>query len=107
MRLRAASMSATVGLVRVAIVLLDLEYLFHDLPNRRQRVELTALHLCEQPAELGVVGDRVLEMRLRTGARHGEHLAGEVVGSTALEQAVLLEVPAMGFDLLPQLLDPL
>src|SRR3954453_12124356 len=60
-RSRASSMSRTVGAVFVA----NSEHLFHDLAHRGQRIQLAPLHLVEQPSQLGVVGDRVLEVRLR------------------------------------------
>src|SRR3954451_22217291 len=87
MRARAASMSVSCG----AVVLVNVEHLLHDLANRRERVELTALDLVEQPAQLLVVLNRTHQMRLCPGRRDGEHLAGQVAPSPRLELAGLLE----------------
>src|SRR5919106_801302 len=104
-RARAASMSASVGAVRVAIGPHP-EYLLHDLTNRGERIELTPLHLAEQPPQLGVLGDGVFEMGLRPRARHGEDLAGEVARPPLGERAALLQMTPMAGDPLPQLVDP-
>src|SRR5688500_1227180 len=53
-RARAASSSLSVGAVRVA----NAVDLVQDLTHGRERVELPALHLVQQPPQLGVVGDR-------------------------------------------------
>src|SRR2546425_239277 len=63
---------------------------------------LATLHLVQQPPELGVVGDGVLEMRLRTRGRDGEHLAREVAPPPRVQLAALLEKVPMRLDLLPQ-----
>ena len=91
-RARAASMSASVGPVRIAIRL-NSEYLLEDLANRRERIELPALHLTEQAGELGIVGDGLLEVRLGPRARDCEDLAREVVRTPFREQPVLLQMP--------------
>ena len=61
--------------VAIAVLLANVEHLLHDLANGRQRVELAALHLVEQPPQLGVAGDRLLEMRLRACRGDREDLA--------------------------------
>src|SRR5215471_4965539 len=73
-RSRASSMSRNVGAVCVA----NPEHLLHDLAHRGQRIELAPLHLVEQPPQLGIVRDGVLEMSLRTRRRDREHLARQV-----------------------------
>src|SRR5919197_3645069 len=90
-RRRAASMSASVGTVPVA----NAEHLLHDLANGGQRVELAALHFGQEPSQLRVALDRVLEVRLRPRRRDSEHLAGEVLPPPLLEQALVLEVRPM------------
>src|SRR5918999_2465260 len=105
-RARAASMSASVGAVRVAIGLHP-EYLLHDLTNRRERIELAPLHLAEQPPQLGVLGDGVFEMSLGPGARHGEDLAREVARPPLGEGPARLQMTPVPGDPLPQLVDPL
>src|SRR5262249_59570010 len=96
-------MSACVGAVLVA----KPEDLFHYLPNRRQRIELPALHRVEDPLELGVALDGTLEVSLRPARRYGEHLTREMLPPPFLEQAVRLEVRAVFRDLLPQRVDVL
>ena len=54
----AASLSIGAGVI-------DPEHALHDLPHGRERIELAALHLVEQPAQLRIVGDRLLEVDLR------------------------------------------
>src|SRR5687768_7097208 len=76
MRVRAASMSARPGIVSIAMFV-HFEYLLHDLPNRGQRVELTALNLVQKASQLGIVGDGLLQVSLRAGARDGEDLRSE------------------------------
>src|SRR5919201_2599405 len=49
-RARAASMSARVGVRRS--VAIDAKHPLHDLSDRRQRVDLSALHLVEETLEL-------------------------------------------------------
>src|SRR5215210_473895 len=61
-RSRASVMSPTLGAVFVA----NAKHLLHDLADSGQRIELASLHLVEQPPQLGIVGDRVLEVQLRT-----------------------------------------
>src|SRR5712691_13206840 len=78
-----------------------LEHLLHDLADRGQRVELAALHLVEQPAQLGVVGNGVLQMRLRPRRRNCEHLAGQVAPPPRLQLVVLLKEAPMSLQLLP------
>src|SRR6478672_283747 len=95
---RAASISVRVGpVVSVAISRLrlagarlksgigrDVENLLHDLSNRGQRVELSALNLVEQPTQLGVPGDRLLEMHLGACGRDRKHLACEILSPPLL-----------------------
>src|SRR5918994_779397 len=117
-RRRASSMSASFWAVSVFIAKfagarlksgtgIDSEYLFKYLLHRRQRVELAALHLVEQAPQLGIVGDRPLQVRLRTRRGHREHLTGEVLAAPLVQQPVRLEVRAVLGDLVPELLDPL
>src|SRR5712691_10170210 len=80
-RRRAAWMSASLGPVLVA----NPEHPLHDLSHGGERVELAPLHLVQQPAQLGVVRDPVLEVRLRPRRGDREHLAGEVPAPPLLE----------------------
>src|SRR3954454_17475706 len=57
-RVRAASMSASVGAVAVA----NAEHLLQDLTHRRERVELPGLHVLEEPAELRILLHLLLEV---------------------------------------------
>src|SRR6266700_1960881 len=75
MRPRASSMSASVG---AALTWLNPEHLLEDLTNRRQRVELAALHLVEQPAQLGLVSNGGFDVPARTNRSDGEHLLSEI-----------------------------
>src|SRR5919106_6183191 len=98
-RSRAVSMSASVGTS-------NLEHLLHDLADGRERIELAALHLVEQPLELRVPGHRRLEVRLGSARRDGEDLASEVPAPPLLE-AGLRQLVAMCLQRLPQLGDVL
>src|SRR6187549_2837524 len=100
-RARASSTSRRLG----AVPVFNLEHLLHDLANGRQRVELTPLHLVEQPPQLGIILHRTLEMRLRPRRRDGEHLAGEVAPPPLVEPAVRDEELAVPLDLAPHLRD--
>src|SRR3954465_2748950 len=80
-RARAASMSVSCG----AVVLVNVEHLLHDLANGRERVELAALDLVEQPAELLVVRNRTHQMCLCPGRSDSEHLACQVPPAARLE----------------------
>src|SRR5688572_14730540 len=105
-RRRCASwISASVGAVSVAIP--HPEYPLHDLTDRREGIELAPLDLAEQPAQLVVLGDGLLEARLGACARDREHLAGEVARAPLRERPGLLEMNAVGVDLAPELLDAL
>src|SRR5919205_182935 len=103
MRRRASWMSLRLGSVRVA----NPEHLLKYLSHRRERVELSSLHLVEQAPQLGIVRHRRLEMLLRARRGDREHLAGEVAAPPRVELARLLEVRPVRFDLLPQLADAL
>src|SRR4029077_10947180 len=94
-RARAASMSGSVGAVSVAA---NSEHLLQDLTNCAQGVELAPLHRVEQPAQLRIVRDSVLEMPLCARGCDGEDLAGEIASPPLLELPRLLEVRAMRFD---------
>ena len=96
-------MSASVG----AVLVVNLEHLLHDLANRGQWVELTSLNLVEQPPELGVVADGVLQVGLCPRRGDREHLAREVPPAPLLEAAVLLQERPVPLDLVPQLVDVL
>src|SRR5947208_6250699 len=100
-RSRARSLSGSPGAVAVAIV--NPEHLLEYLSHRRQRVELTCLHLGEQPSQLGVVRDRLLEVPARPARRNREDLAREIRAAPLLELPALLEERTMLLDLLPQL----
>ena len=63
-----------------------MEHLVNDLSNRGERVELPALNLVEQPAQLWIAGDGPLEMRLRTGGGDREHLAREILAPPLVQQ---------------------
>src|ERR1700754_5121946 len=103
MRPRASWMSASVGPVSVV---LNLEHPLQYLPHGGERVELAALDLVEEPPELGIVGHRLLQVRLRPCRGDREDLAREVPPPALVEQPVGLEVSAVLGDLLPELLDP-
>src|SRR5439155_2449111 len=90
-RSRAASTSARVGAVLVAKVENLLEYLIHG----RERVELAALHLVEQPPQLRIPADGALQVPLRPQARNREHLVREVAAAPLLEPPVLREPRAV------------
>src|SRR5436305_4115624 len=72
-RSRAASMSASVGVVVVA----NAKDLFEDLTNRGQRVELSCLYLVEEPEQLGALLHRFLQMTSCPRRRDLEHLGSE------------------------------
>src|SRR3954469_13014601 len=94
-RARASWISLSPG----AVFVFKLEHLLHDLSDRAQRVQLAALHLVEQAPQLFVVGDRALQVGLRARRGDGEHLAGEILPTPLLEQALGLEVAAVLLDL--------
>src|SRR5580765_4529898 len=94
-RARASWISLTPG----AVFVFKLEHLLHDLPDRAQRVQLAALDLVEQAAQLFVAGNGLLQMRLRARRGDREHLAGEVLPPPLLEQALGLEIGAVLLDL--------
>src|SRR3954453_17337598 len=100
-RSRARSISGRPGAVAVAIV--DPEHLVEYLLYGRERVELPCLHLGEQPPQLRVVGDRLLEVAVRPAGGDGEDLAREIRPAPLLELPALLEERPMLLDLLPQL----
>src|SRR5919204_5017868 len=116
-RARAASMSASVGAVAVAMTLIagarlksgtgEPEDLVHDLSYGGERVELAALDLVQQPPKLRVVADRFLQVGLRPRRRDREDLAGEVAPPPLLQLARVLEVRFVRLDLGPQLVDVL
>src|SRR6266536_209220 len=99
-RARACSISGRPGAVAVVA---NPEHLLQYLPHRAERIEPALLHLVEQPPQLGVVGDRVLEVLLRPAGGDGEDLAREVPPTPLVEPARFLEVGAVRRDLLPQL----
>src|SRR4030095_10231535 len=101
MRARASSTSRRLG----AVPVFNLENLLHDLPNRRQWVELAPLHLVEQPPQLGIILHRALEVRLRPRRRDREDLACEVAPPPLVEPAVRDEELAVPLDLVPHLRD--
>src|SRR5213078_3811905 len=103
-RCRASWTSAGVGAVRSVA---KVEHLLHYLPHRRQRIQLAPLDLVEQAAQLRVVGDGPLQMRLGATRRDREHFAGEVLAPPLLEPAVLFQVRAVLLDLRPELRDVL
>src|SRR5436305_11554909 len=81
-RLRAASISGSVGAVSVTA---NSEHLLQDLTDRAQRVELAALNGVEHALQLGVACDHLLQMLLRAGRCNGEDLAGEIAPSPLFE----------------------
>src|SRR5439155_18737589 len=96
-RRRASSMSARVGPVVVA----NSKHLLHDLADSGQRVQFAALYLVQQPPQLGIVRDGVLQMRLRPRGRDGEDLAGQVAPAPRIQLVVLLEEASVRLDLRP------
>src|SRR5438034_8844116 len=98
MRSRASRMSARVGPVRVA----NLEHPLQYFPYGRKRIQLSALHLVQEPPQLGIVRDRPLQMRLRAARGDREHLAGEVLPPPLVKQAFGLEMLSVLLDLLPE-----
>src|SRR5438552_2465044 len=99
-RARAASISSSPGLVRVAA---NMEHLLQDLTHRTEGVELTALDRAEQPFQLWIVSHSMLEMLLCAGRRHRKHLAREIPRTPRLELAGPLEIGPVLLELLPQL----
>src|SRR2546428_591156 len=71
-------MSASVGAVLVA----NAEHLTQDLAHGAQRVELPPLYLVEQPRELGVACDRLLQLAARPRRGDGKHLGGAVAAGS-------------------------
>src|SRR3954470_5423947 len=102
-RRRASSMSVSVGAVCVA----NSKDLVDDLADRGERVEFAALHLVEQPAQLGIVRDCILEVSLRARRRDGEDLGGEILAAPLLQAVPFLEERPVLEDLLPERLDVL
>src|SRR6187455_790832 len=88
-------------------VAIDPEHLFDDLPYRGQRVELAVGDLVQQAAQLWILGDGVLEVRLRPRGGNREDLAREVPSPPLLQKALALEVGAVLVDLRPELVDVL
>src|ERR1700746_3536792 len=82
---------------------IDVEDLVEDLTDSAERVELTALHLVQQPAQLRIVRDRALQMPLRASGRDREYLAREVAPPPLVEAPGVDEEGAVLADLLPQL----
>src|SRR5438552_19102810 len=82
---------------------IDPEDLLEYLPHGAERIELAALHLVEQPAQFGVVGDGVLQVALRARGGDGEHLAREVVTTPLVELSGVDQMQAVLGDLLPEL----
>src|SRR5579883_640277 len=80
MRPRAASMSASVGAVRVAKV----EHLPKDLMHGGERVEPAFLDRREEEGELGVAAHRLLQVAAGAGGRDREHLRREVPPASLL-----------------------
>src|SRR5947208_7280888 len=78
----------------------ELEDLLHYLAHRRQRIELTALHLVQEAAQLGISLDRALEVGFRPARSDREHLAPQVLAASLLQPSVRLEMRAMLGDLL-------
>src|SRR3954451_22985049 len=101
-RARAASISGRPGAV---LVVANTEHLLQNLTHRAQRIELSALHLVEQPSQLLIVGYSMLQMGLRARRRDGEYFAGEVLGAPALQLAGLRQEGTVRFDLVPELRD--
>src|SRR5437764_14478681 len=97
---RAASISVSVGPV---VSVANVEHLVHDLSNGREWVELSALHLVEQPPQLGIPGDRALEMGLRAGGGDREHPASGIPAPPLLQQPFAFEEGAVGPVLPPRL----
>src|SRR6266568_7263004 len=81
-RERAASMSGSVGARSVAA---NSEHLLQDLTNSTQGVELTALHLVEQAAQLRIVCDGELQVAFCPRGCDREHLAREIAAAPLLE----------------------
>src|SRR4051794_26302943 len=103
MRSRAALMSVRVGLVVVA----NAKHLLEDLTNRGQRIEPACLHVVQEPPQLRIVLDGVLQVASCPRRGDLEHLLREVRASPALELALCLEPGAVLRDLLPERADAL
>src|SRR5213592_4511498 len=86
-----------------AVFVAKLEHLCKYFSNRRQGVELPALDLVEQPAQLRIIRDRTLQAGLRPSGGDREDLPREIVAPLLLEQALGLEKNPVLLDLLPQL----
>src|SRR5947208_2770102 len=103
-RVRAASMSMSVGAVFVTV---NAEHLLQDLSDCAQRIELPTLYLVEQAPELGIFAHGCLQMPVCPRRGDREHLAGEVARPPLLELPRLLEELAVLLELLPKLRDVL
>src|SRR6476661_5933238 len=97
---RAASISVSAGPV---VSVAKMEHLVNDLSNRGERVELSALHLVEQPAQLGIPRDSAFEMHLRARRPNCEHLGGEMLAAALLQDSLVHEESTVRFDVLPEL----
>ncbi len=71
----------------------------------RERVELAPLDAVEQPPQLGIVGDGILEVTPRARRGDREHLGREVAAAARLERARRLEPGAVPLDRGPELGD--
>ena len=72
-----------------------------------ERIELPPLDAVEQLPQLGVAGDRRLEVPPRPRGGDCEHLGRQVAAPAFLERAVALEAGAVLADRVPETVDPL
>src|ERR1700675_4052771 len=93
-------MSPSVGAI---CCIAKLEHLLHDLFHGSQWIELPPLHLVEKTAQLRVVRDRLLKMRLRATGCNSEHFSAESVAPALPEAPPRPHIGAMLLDLGPQL----
>src|SRR4051812_13719681 len=114
MRSRAAWMSARLGPVFVAIgvaarvgLVGEVEHGLEDGMHRGERIELTPFDAVQEAPQLGIVGDRVLQMPARAGGGDREDLGGQVAAPSLVERAIALEPFTVRRDRLPKLGDAL
>src|SRR3954468_11979206 len=99
----AARIASRLGAVFAVNVEHLLEYFLHGC----QGVERAGLDGVQDPPQLRVALDGMLEVRLRPPGCDGEHLSGQILPPPLLEEPLALEVRTVRLDLLPELGDVL
>ena len=93
--------------VVIASVVGEVEHGLEDLMHGGERIELAPLDAVEQPPQLGVVGDGILQVTARARRRDREHLGREIAAAALVERPVGLEPGPVRFDRGPELVDAL